>query len=89
VRSRTSTRSEINTVRFETFNGYIRKMLLAMVDRDETAEKMRDGGVAVKERFDAWRLGLGSWIRSGSKDQGEYVGSMKRMQDGWMRWKMT
>lgn len=53
VRSRTSTRREWRTA-FETFNRYIGKVLSAMVDRDETAEKMRErSGAAMKARFDA------------------------------------
>jgi hypothetical protein len=42
VRGRTSTTiGKIETAGFETFNRYIRKMLLVMVDRDEMAGKRR------------------------------------------------
>lgn len=65
---------------FGTFNGYIGKGLnwLGSMGTDGGKYELGNGGAIMNERFDAWRLGLGSWIRSGSKDRGECVGSMKR-----------
>jgi hypothetical protein len=71
-------RGEVDAADFETFNGYIGKVLSAMVDRDETAEKTRErSGAVMTERGSRF----GNLARVLEHDRGGYVGSMKRTRD--------